>query len=65
MLKLSHHITGVLLLRIYDLESNDCNQDNSAFKLAKLQYSALLEDLDTACYFLECQDTKFELKKTH
>ena len=63
VLKLSHHTIGVLSLGTYNSNDNDCNQDNFVVKLTKLLYPALVDDLDTVCCFLKCQDTKFEPKK--
>ena len=64
VLRLSHQTRGGLASGICNSLNNDLNHVILATKLARLQYSALVLDLEIVCYFLDCQDIKFGCKNT-
>ena len=64
VLKLSHHTKGGLNGYMCNSNNKLCNHRISAVMLAKLRYSALVEDQEMVCCFFELQEIKFPLRKT-
>jgi hypothetical protein len=62
--KLSHQRTGAYEHWIPSSESRDYSQINLAVAIAKLRYSASIDERDTIACFLEDKDTKLDIRNT-
>ena len=62
-LKLSHQIIGILVVVTLNSSSKEVNQVNSPTMIARLLYSASVDEREILYYFLEDHDTKFSTKK--